>query len=104
MEYTVFLTGRPGLPWRATVPWLPDCTVEAPTRAEALEKIKQCISTVVNQIEVLRVQLPDMPQNVNEPLAAIAQTPWQWFGVFQNDPAWGSIFDDIEQQRDKETI
>lgn len=66
MEYTVLLTGRPGLSWRATVPWLPDCTVEAPTRAEALEKIKQCISAVVNQIEVLRVQLPDTPQSINE--------------------------------------
>ncbi len=101
MEYTIFLTGQSGALWRATVPWLPECVVEAPTRAEALEKIQQRIRAVVNQVEVLRVELSDVPKTTYKPLPTVSQTPWQWFGVFQDDPTWGLLFDDIERQRDE---
>lgn len=91
MEYIVFLTGQPGAPWRATVPWLPECMVEAPTRDEALKRIRQRISDVVNHIEVLRVQLPDPSTMIGEELAGISQTPWQWFGAFQDDSTFTTI-------------
>jgi predicted RNase H-like HicB family nuclease len=104
VEYTVLLTNQPGPLWRATVPWLPDCVIEAPTRTEALEKIQQCISDVVNHTEVLRVQVPDAPKMAGGQLPIIARTPWQWFGVFRDDPTWSSLFDAIEQQRNEHMI
>jgi predicted RNase H-like HicB family nuclease len=100
MEYTVILTGQPGTPWRAAVPILPDCTVEAPTRSQALEKIRERIAVVTSHSEVLRLNVHAAPKTTGEELSATSQTPWQWFGAFQNDPTWGLLFDDIERQRD----
>lgn len=99
MEYTVFLTQQPNAPWRAVVHELPDCAVEAPTRAEALEKIQQQITSIVRYTEVVRLPVTELPELTRErPL--LAQTPWHWFGVFQNTPIVGELYNDIEKQRD----
>ena len=29
-------------------------------------------------------------------LPYLEETPWQWFGAFQDDPTWGPLFDEIE--------
>lgn len=29
-------------------------------------------------------------------------TPWEWFGAFKNNPTWGKLFDELEQQRDRD--
>jgi len=100
MEYTVILTRQPGAPWRAAVPVLPNCTVEAPTRTEALEKIQERIITVTSHSEVLRLHVPAAPQATAKQPSKASQTPWQWFGTFQDDPTWGPLFDEIERQRD----
>ena len=100
MEYTVILTRQPGAPWRAAVPILPDCAVEAPTREQALEKIRERITVVTSHSEVLRLRVPAAPKTTGEQLSEASQTPWQWFGAFQNDPTWGLLFDEIERQRD----
>jgi predicted RNase H-like HicB family nuclease len=97
MQYTVFLTGQANKRWRASVPALPDCEVEAGSRDEALEKIQERIQAVVERVEVLRVEVAATPR-VN---GAFSETPWEWFGVFQGDLSWGSLFDEIERERDK---
>lgn len=100
MEHTVILTRQPGVPWRAAVPVLPDCTVEAPTRAEALEKIREHIIVVTSHSEVLHLHMLAAPKATGEQPSKVSQTPWQWFGTFQDDPSWGPLFDEIERQRD----
>ena len=113
MQYTTVLTHQPGHPWRAVVPALPDCAAEASTRTEVLEKIKECIQDVIQYTEVLQLQVQATPKNgsvenvVNnstEVTSEIATTPWHLLGIFQDDPQWGQIFDEIEQQRDEHLI
>lgn len=29
-------------------------------------------------------------------------TPWEWFGAFKNNPTWGKLFYELEQQRDSD--
>jgi len=100
MEYTVVLTRRPGAPWQAAVPFLPNCTVEAPTRTEVLEKIRERIIVVTSCSEVLRLRVPIAPQATDEQPPEASLIPWQWFGAFRDDPTWGLLFDEIERQRD----
>lgn len=104
MEYTVILT-RPSssLPWRAVAPGLPDCAVEAPTRAEAIKGIRQRIMAVASYSEVLRLELPT-PKTADDLSQGRDETPWQWFGAFKNDPTWGPLFDEVERQRDAHLI
>ncbi len=100
MEYTVILTRQPGAPWRAAVPILPNCAVEASTRTDALEKIRERIIVVINHSEILRLHVPAVPQLIGEPPPETSETPWRWFGAFESDPTWGLLFDEIERQRD----
>ena len=100
MEYTVILTQPDAARWRATVPALPDCNVEAPTRAEVLGKIRDRIISVARQAEVLRLQVPVAPQAM--PLDA--ETPWRLFGAFHDDATWDALFDQIEQPRAAQTL
>jgi len=32
------------------------------------------------------------------------ETPWDIMGIFRDDPTWGEIFDEIERERDKDSI
>lgn len=107
------LTHQPGQPWRAVVPVLPDCTAEASTRQEVLAKIQECIQEVVQHTEILQIEVQAMPKNGNltvvaengvEPASAPLTTPWHFFGIFQNDPQWGQIFEEIEQEREQNLI
>lgn len=101
MEYVVLLSRRGEInsTWRAAVPTLPDCVVDAPTRREAIERIRERIADVASHTEVLRVQVPAVPKTNNDTGVAQAEQLWQGFGVFKNDPAWGDLFEKIEEAR-----
>jgi len=32
------------------------------------------------------------------------ETPWDMMGIFKDDPTWGEIFDEIERERDKDSV
>lgn len=104
MYYTTFLMRDKNMVWRATVPALPDCHVDAPTRAEAIKKIQERVAQVITHVEVLQLPLPANGKMTNGAAETPDQTPWEWFGVFQNDPSWGELFTDIEKQRDAHVI
>ena len=112
MKYTTILTHQSGQLWHAVVPALPDCKAEATTRTEVIEKIKSRIHTVLKYTEVLQIEISERPQNgasgtsqTNEESDdAIVITPQAWMGAFQNDPSWGEIFDQIEQEREQQII
>ncbi|MCP5050648.1 MAG: type II toxin-antitoxin system HicB family antitoxin [bacterium] len=95
MKYTVVLTEKTDGNIHVTVPGLPDCDVEAPTRDEALDKIRESITTVVKQSEILQLDIFTEPKSNG----LRVDTPWEWFGKFKGNPVWDQVFDDIEQQR-----
>jgi len=113
MQYTTVLTHQPGQPWRAVVPALPDCVAEAPTRAEVIEKITECVQDTIQYTEILQLQVQVAPRHgraesmsnqVTESTPELTTVPMEFMGIFQDDPQWGQIFDEIEQRRDAHLI
>ncbi|MEZ4729662.1 MAG: hypothetical protein R3E79_21235 [Caldilineaceae bacterium] len=113
MQYTTVLTHQPGQPWRAVVPALPDCVAEAPTRAEVIEKITECVQDTIQYTEILQLQVQATPRNGNddskidhadESSPELTTVPLDLMGIFQDDPQWGQIFDEIEQRRNEHLI
>ena len=95
MKYTVILTTKLTGGIHVSVPALPDCTVEAESRDEALHLAREAIAQIVNRSEITQVDVPQpsllMPSN---------DGPWQWFGAFQDDVSWDALFEDIERRRE----
>jgi len=95
MKYTVILTTKPTGRIHVSVPALPDCTVEAESRDEALHLAREAIAQIVSRSEITQVEVPQPSSGVPG-----ADVPWQWFGAFQEDANWDALFDDIERRRD----
>src|SRR5438067_63184 len=96
MPYTIVLIEKPEGGIHVSVPALPDCTVEADTRDEAMRLAREAIATMVSRCEMVRVEVPQQPKT---PLPGDA-VPWAWFGSAEDDTTWALIFDEIEQNRD----
>jgi predicted RNase H-like HicB family nuclease len=95
MKYTVILTTKPNGGIHVSVPALPDCTVEADSRDEALHLAREAIGQFVNRSEITQVDVPQSSFSVSG-----NDIPWQWFGAFQKDDTWDDLFDDIERRRE----
>ena len=57
MTYEVLIRQTNGY-FTATVLGLPDCTVEAPTRSEAIQKAEEAVSSLVAEGEIVRLEIP----------------------------------------------
>lgn len=95
MKYTVILTTKPNGGIHVSIPALPNCTVEADSRDEALQLAREAIVQIVTRSEITQVDVPQLPSAV--PGDGV---PWQWFGAFQEDATWNVLFDEIEQRRE----
>ncbi len=93
MQYTVFLTRYSDLLWRASVPSIPNCEVEADTREKVISQIKEKVTSFASQTEVIQVEIPIKPQFQNAQLE-------KFFGIFKDDPNWAEMFEQIEKDRD----
>jgi predicted RNase H-like HicB family nuclease len=98
MKYPVIITKQGHKDICATVLGLPDCSVRAETRDEALKQIQIQITRLMRQIEIVEIDVPVQPM----PDEATDKTPWEFFGTFRNDPAWSELFDTIEHARNME--
>jgi predicted RNase H-like HicB family nuclease len=96
MQYTIILTQKPDGGIRVSIPALPDCTVEANSRDEALHLARKAIMEIVSRSEIVHL---DVPQ---QPIAHSTRddVPWEWFGIAQDDTTWDALFDEIEQHRE----
>ena len=96
MQYTVILTENLEGGIHVSIPVLPDCTVEARNRDEALDLSRKAIMEIVSRSEIVHL---DVPQ---QPIANSTRddVPWEWFGVAQDDATWDALFDEIEQHRE----
>lgn len=82
----------------ATVLELPNCHAEAPTREQALEKLKKQVLARLENAEILSLELQS-PQN--QP----PENPWMKFaGVFKDDPDFDEFQQSIQQSIQITTI
>ncbi len=95
MKFTIIITEDTQGNMFAAAPGLPDCQVQAATRDEVIRKIQGSILDIMNRSEILQLDIPVEGQS-RKP---IQQTPWDMFGAYRNDPAWGTFLDQVEQQR-----
>ena len=72
MKYTVLLTEETTGNFHATVLGLPDCSVEAETRSEALDSIYESISKLISRSEIIQLDVAAKPK-VSQPQTS---TPW----------------------------
>ena len=95
MRYTVVLTDQVDGNIHVSVPGLPNCDVEASTRSEALQKARETISKIVSRSEIIQLDVSVEPKSNNLHI----ETPWEWFGRFEDNPTWEMVFDQIEEQK-----
>lgn len=95
MKYTVILTEKTDGNIHVTVPGLPECAVEAKTREEALNTARENISTIISQSEIVQLDVPAEPKSKS----LHSNTPWEWFGIFKDDPIWKKLFNDIPKNQ-----
>lgn len=96
MKYTLILTEKPSGGIRVSVPALPDCTVEADNRDDAIHLACEVIAQIASRSEIVHVDVPQQPK----PASTGDDVPWEWFGVAKDDTTWDALFDNIEQRRE----
>ena len=96
MEYTIILTPKPEGGLHVSIPALPECTVEAASREEAIRLAREAITQFVSQSEMVQVDVPLVSQDIPQQ----DEIPWQWFGWAKDDPTWDLLFEEIEHQRE----
>jgi predicted RNase H-like HicB family nuclease len=100
MQYTVILTKRSDLQWRAFVPGWPDCNAEASTRDEAIDQIRRKLAEAVSHSEIVQIDL-SIPNDITSQSRLAGSGDWSDFGIFRNDPTWEQLFTEIENNRNQ---
>lgn len=132
MTCNVILTSENGR-FLAHVAELPHCKAEAKSRDRALELIQQRLAEVARRSEVVKLEIPNLEGTMNEgerngaaqpPAKTVKppklvqlspmvladdktvqlETPWEYFGIFKDDPTWMPMLEDIERRRDRQKI
>ena len=96
MKYTILLTSKPEGGIHASIPALPNCSVDADDRDDAIRLAREAIVEMVSRSEIVEVDVPQQPKASSTPDAV----PWEWFGTAKDDATWTTLFDEIEQNRD----
>jgi predicted RNase H-like HicB family nuclease len=95
MKYTIVLTEKSEGGIHVSVPALPDCTVEAETRDDAIRLAREAIIKILSRSEIVQVDIPQPSEA--PPREGI---PWEWFGTAKDDATWDALFDEIEDNRE----
>jgi len=129
MTCNIILTPQNGR-FFAHVAELPDCKAEAESRDQALALIQQRLEEFIERSEVVQWEIPNLekklarpegqngqaktvnpPRLVQLPPMVLAtdknvhlETPWEYFGIFKDDPTWMPMFEEIERRRDRQKI
>jgi predicted RNase H-like HicB family nuclease len=129
MICNVILTPQNGR-FLAHVAELPDCKAEAESRDQALALIQHRLEEIAKRSEIVQLKIPALekklersekqnaparaakpPRLVQFPPMVLAgdksvhlETPWEYFGIFKDDPTWMPMFEEIERRRDRQKI
>lgn len=95
MKYTLLLTEKSEGGIHVSVPALPDCTVEAETRDEAIRLAREAITELLSRSEIVQVDVSQLPKAPTR-----KDIPWEWFGMAKDDATWDALFDEIEENRE----
>lgn len=86
-------------PWHAVVSQMPHLAVEGDSRADVIAAIKNLLTKSVRQAEVVTVSLPNGSQE-----NSLAEKGFRHYGIFANDPEALKLFDEIEEERNKNFV
>jgi predicted RNase H-like HicB family nuclease len=92
MTYRILLRNKPSDGYVATALALPDCTVEAPTREEAIERIHHAIEELLHEGEIIEIE-------VAHPQSEIGADYAETFGLFRADPTYPEFLHEVEAYR-----
>jgi hypothetical protein len=98
--------------WKAQVIAFPQFTAEGESREAVLEEIKEQLSTLEAESEIVRLPLSQraaLPLEPAPPLdeelaAKLRAMGYEYFGAFADDPGALELFDEIERERDQRLI
>ena len=98
--------------WKAQVIAFPQYTAEGNSREAVLEEIKERLTTLEAESEVVSIPIQppkDRPGESAPPLdeelaAKLRAMGYEHFGIFADDPGALEVFDEIERLRDQHTI
>ncbi len=87
---------------------IPAISVEAESREAALEEIRRQLADAIATSEITTVSGP-VPEKVVEGDGSeldlqLSKMGYRHYGIFANDPGALELFDEIERQRDQQTI
>ncbi|MCB9171865.1 MAG: hypothetical protein H6637_02985 [Ardenticatenales bacterium] len=92
MTYKVLVHNHPSNGYKATALGLPDYVIEAATREAALLGIREAISGILAQSEIVEVDIPtDAP-----PIAATSE---ETFGMLRDDPTFDDFVAEVQHYR-----
>jgi hypothetical protein len=94
--------------WKAFVVTIPAISAEAESREAALEEIRRLLAEAVATSEITTVPGP-VPEKIvdgdgSELDLRLNKMGYRHYGIFANDPGALELFDEIERQRDQQTI
>jgi hypothetical protein len=90
IPYTISVEKQPNGNWLAQVLGWVDCQTEAPTREAAVSTLKQQLRERLAQLEVIFIDLP----------VAAPDNPWlKYAGMFENDPLFDEVLEEIASYR-----
>ncbi len=81
----------------ATVLEVPDCQISDETKQGAVEKVQQLLHKRLAQAEIIQIPAPIQPITPENPLMKFA-------GIFQNDPDFMEIMEEIRAERGLDNI
>jgi len=132
MTYNVILMPQNGR-FLAQVAELPDCKVEAANRDQVLSLIQKRLEEIINRLEIVQLKIPNLENKLGQsersekrngqpkvakppklvrfsPMVLAGdktvklETPWEYCGIFKDDPTWLPMLEDIERRRDRQKI
>src|SRR5262245_25157394 len=94
--------------WKAFVVAIPAISAEAESREAVLEEIRRQLAEAIATSEITTVTGP-VPEEVvegdgSELDLGLSKMVYRHYGIFANDPRALKLFDEIERQRDQQTI
>lgn len=111
-EYKVLLThkrlgesaGDQQWCWQATVLGFPAIVEQAVSREQVITQIRERIDELTRNSEVITLTAPVLPRGKSSAHDELAVEGWNDYGLFKDDPDALTLFDDIEEERNRHMV
>lgn len=90
MSYMVSVEQKGNAHWSAQVLGWEDCHVEADSREAAVSQLKQTLNDRLSQMDLIVLDIP---------VPAIEHSWMKYAGMFENDPLFDEVLDEIAEYR-----